>query len=384
MLNSPEIAFIMRPIILALLFLSAPIIALHCSAPNPDGDHNQSSSGEHLSSSDSPELSITRLEESESSVAPGHRKKLHLFILVGQSNMSGRGKERADSIYDADPNVYLFGNDYRWKIAQQPVDSSHDQLDPVSRDTGTGIDPSLSFARELRNRYPNIAVGLIPCAMGATTMFEWERRMGRDSLYGSCLYRAKLAASMGKLKAILFFQGEWDALDIDFARLIAENHSKPEKRPGNRIHYSSNSQALPAGMTLQDLKSRNLALVQTDGAPKPGQRERLAIQLQGSRGYNRSEPALWGLLFADFVDNIRADLELPSLPVIFAQIGDHRRPDVYTHWKSVQDAQSRIQMRNVSMIETRGLALRDSVHFTSESYVIIGQRFARAYLEYMK
>ncbi|HBS06720.1 MAG TPA: hypothetical protein DEA96_17255 [Leptospiraceae bacterium] len=373
----------MRVTILIHLFFLVAIPGPGCSMllpENQENDQNLSNPVGSESGANAPDLAATRASESEKSVAPEHRKKIQLFILAGQSNMSGRGKGYSEDKFSTDSAVYVFGNDYRWKIARPPIDSSRDQLDQVSMDTGTGMDPSLPFAYELRKHNPDMIIGLVPCAMGATTMFEWERRSGRDSLYGSCLYRAKLASKMGTIKAVLFFQGEWDAVDVEFSRLLAENHRPPEKKPENLIQYSLDPESLPAGMTIQDLKQRKLTSTNAGQIPIQNAGEHWTIQLQGSRGYNRGEPALWGLLFADFVNNFRGDLQTPELPVIFAQIGDQKRPDVYKHWKTVQEAQSSINLENVSMIRTSGLPLRDSVHFTAESYLIIGQRFAHAYL----
>ena len=318
-------------------------------------------------------------DQSEQIIAAPHKGKLLLFILAGQSNMSGRGKLEHLPRKELDQAIYVFGNDYRWRIGSEPVDSPTGQVDAISKDPGAGVSPAMAFAREIRQRRPDVAIGLIPCAMGATTMFEWERRLDRTSLYGSCLYRAKQASSMGSLKAILFFQGEWDAPDKSYDRLLAENSNKPEKRPQNRIQYSDSKAALPAGMGEGQLTERGLQI--WPGAKAPTQEAPLILSLRGRKGYNRSEPALWAYLFADYVDNMRYDLQIPELPVIFAQIGTNTRPEVYRHWTTVQKAQQALQMDSVSMIQTDDLSLKDSVHFTAASYIRIGKRFAKAYLD---
>lgn len=379
------------------LFFLAILSVLHCNPrpadANPE-DHSMPASG----GPGSPENGTTlqRVRASESSIARKHRGKLHLFLLAGQSNMSGRGRLARLSPADRkkDPSIYVFGNDYRWALASEPIDASDGQLDSVSEDPGAGVSPAMAFARELKKSHPEVSIGLIPCAMGATTMFEWERRPGRDSLYGSCLERARLASSMGELKAILFFQGEWDALGNDHARLLAHNRSAPQKRPGNRIHYSSESNSLPAGLSEQDLRQRGLEVWpfshkelyydSQDNVDRESDRKprglHLTLRLKGSKGYNRSEPALWAYLFADYVDNMRFDLQRPDLPVVFAQIGSQKRPEVYLHWDTVKKAQEAVNLQQVEMIKTEDLALLDSVHFNTASYIEIGKRFARAYL----
>ena len=45
--------------------------------------------------------------------------KLSLFILAGQSNIAGRGE--MPEFQQTNSNVFVFGNDYRWKVALEPV-----------------------------------------------------------------------------------------------------------------------------------------------------------------------------------------------------------------------------------------------------------------------
>jgi hypothetical protein len=73
-------------------------------------------------------------------------------------------------------------------------------------------------------------------------------------------------------------------------------------------------------------------------------------------------------------------LGLPELPVVFAQIGTNTAPDIFVNWAVVKEQQRRVEMPFCVMITTDDLALKDVVHFTAESYKIIGQRFAEAYL----
>jgi len=70
----------------------------------------------------------------------------------------------------------------------------------------------------------------------------------------------------------------------------------------------------------------------------------------------------------------------PDLPVIFAQIGTTTEPEIFINWEIVKKQQFAVQLPYVAMITTDDLALRDSVHFTPESYTEIGNRFATAYL----
>lgn len=240
--------------------------------------------------------------------------KLSLFILAGQSNMSGWGELPPDQPLDA--RVYMFGNDYRWRIAAEPLDSAAGQVDKVSEDGGAGFSPGLPFALSLLEQEPDLFIGLIPCAKGNTTIEEWQRHLSDSTLYGSCLKRARAATPMGEISGLLFFQGEADALDP----------AQAQGRPLFAFEYASK--------------------------------------------------------FSAFVNDFRTDLGLPKeLPVVFAQIGSHAAPEAFVNWQVVQEQQATVKLPCTAMITTADLALRDGVHFTTESYRTIGRRFAKAFLE---
>lgn len=137
--------------------------------------------------------------------------RLQLFVLAGQSNMSGRAP--VPEAQAPHPRLFLFGNDYRWKPALEPVDGDTGQVDLVSRDGAAGLGPGLSFATKLAAARPDLVIGLIPCARGDSTIAEWQRSLNDTTLYGSCLKRIRAASLAGEVAAILFFQGEADALD---------------------------------------------------------------------------------------------------------------------------------------------------------------------------
>lgn len=239
--------------------------------------------------------------------------RLSLFILAGQSNMSGRGDlPPKESIH---PRIFVFGNDYRWKIAREPIDAAQGQVDLVSEDKEAAFGPGLAFAMYLLKAKPDMAIGLIPCAKASTSITEWQRNLSERSLYGSCLKRIRAATTMGAVAAMLFFQGESDALDPD----------------------------------------------------------RFSMRSPAASSYAEK--------FDTFVGDLRKDISLPSMPVVSAQIGTHKAPGDYVNWEIVKEQQRRIKLACAAMITTDDLALADEVHFTTESYRLIGQRYADAFLQ---
>lgn len=134
-----------------------------------------------------------------------------VYLLTGQSNMSGRGlvEELTPQERVADPAIQVYGNDERVRPALDPLDDATGQVDAVSSDAGlAAVGPGLFFARATR-ALRSKPVLLVPCAKGGSSMAQWTPGGGRDTLYGSCLARARAVG--GKPKGILWYQGETDA-----------------------------------------------------------------------------------------------------------------------------------------------------------------------------
>jgi len=127
------------------------------------------------------------------------KKNFHLYLLMGQSNMAGRGKIEAE---DKSPNsrVLTFTTNGTWEVAVEPI--THDKL------TMLGVGPGLAFGKVMVEQNPGITIGLIPCAFGGTPLSRWEKD---SDLYSNAVYRAKLAMKNGTLKGILWHQGESDS-----------------------------------------------------------------------------------------------------------------------------------------------------------------------------
>ncbi|MCK0132604.1 sialate O-acetylesterase [Flavobacteriaceae bacterium F08102] len=89
----------------------------------------------------------------------------------------------------------------------------------------------------------------------------------------------------------------------------------------------------------------------------------------------------WHLKFEEFVSEVRQDLKKDSLPIIFAQIGKGNS----ANWIKVKESQERVNIPYVHMIKTDDIDYQEgSIHFTTDGYVEIGKRFARAYIENFK
>lgn len=133
-----------------------------------------------------------------------------LYLLMGQSNMSGRGRLDAALPLRAD-GVWMYSNAGEWKPAVEPVDDATGQVDSVSADPDAGYGPALAFGLHLR-RASGRTIGLVPCAKNGSTANEWLPATSRDTLYGSCLARAREARGHGVVRGVVWYQGESDAM----------------------------------------------------------------------------------------------------------------------------------------------------------------------------
>lgn len=141
---------------------------------------------------------------------PDGVERLDLFLLMGQSNMKGRGVVPPDQKLNPRIVAMQMKND-KWVVASDPLHTDG-RVDPVDGSSNAGVGPGLSFAQAVAAREPNAMIGLIPCAVGGSKIAQWQPGVPR-SLYDEAIRRAKLALSQGtktRLCGVLWLQGESD------------------------------------------------------------------------------------------------------------------------------------------------------------------------------
>ena len=125
------------------------------------------------------------------------KDSLLVFLLMGQSNLAGRGV--LDTPSPAKDERIVVYRDGGWVTASEPLHS-----DPRGW-AGAGL--GMSFAQELLRRLPNRSIGLIPCAVGGSPLADW---MPGAPLYSQTLATARAALNGQSLAAGLWHQGETD------------------------------------------------------------------------------------------------------------------------------------------------------------------------------
>lgn len=132
-------------------------------------------------------------------------ENFHLYLLMGQSNMAGRGEvEAIDTL--SHPRVLMLDKAENWVLAKDPM-----HFDKPAAGTGLG----LTFGKIMANENTNIKIGLIPTAVGGSSINAWYadsiHRQTNTYPYDDMIRRAKKAMESGTLKGIIWHQGESDS-----------------------------------------------------------------------------------------------------------------------------------------------------------------------------
>ena len=122
---------------------------------------------------------------------------IHSFLLIGQSNMAGRG--RMDDAVEIDKSQLLVLRNGRWQKLFRPVN-------PDRRTSGVNL--AESFAEAYARDHQGVEVGLIPCADGGTRIAQWQPG---SLLFDNAVYQARLAQRTSTIAGILWHQGESDS-----------------------------------------------------------------------------------------------------------------------------------------------------------------------------
>ena len=124
-----------------------------------------------------------------------------VYLLIGQSNMAGRGDfgEVPEIVND---KCFMLRNG-KWVIMSEPINPDRQIFGYFH----SGVGLAASFADAYANRFHE-SVGLIPCADGGTALKEW---MPGTQLYKNAVAQGRLASDISEISGILWHQGENDS-----------------------------------------------------------------------------------------------------------------------------------------------------------------------------
>lgn len=131
-----------------------------------------------------------------------------VVVPAGQSNPSGRGLNPQTLVpSQSGVSAYLFGNDDKLKVMQDPYDDNTNQVDSVSSDGQAGGSWSVIFANKWLEE-SDVPLIFIPVAKGGSNITEWSRNESSSTLYGSMKRRIE---AVGGVDIMFWQQGEKNA-----------------------------------------------------------------------------------------------------------------------------------------------------------------------------
>lgn len=142
---------------------------------------------------------------------------MQIFLLIGQSNMAGRGAVEAED-KTSHPRVFMLTKELAWVPAVDPI--HYDKPERI----GTGL--GKTFGAVVADARPRASIGLVPAAFGGSALDEWTPGAPH---YLNAVARAKEAMKRGQLVGILWHQGESDRAPdqaatyaVRFAKFMAQ------------------------------------------------------------------------------------------------------------------------------------------------------------------
>lgn len=133
-------------------------------------------------------------------------KGMDIYVLMGQSNMSGRGVMGAEDRLVKNEKVRMLTKALKWYPAKNPLHF----------DTGgAGVGPGLSFGLAMQEANKDMEIGLVPTAVGGTGIDVWKPGAfdvtTQTNPYDDAEKRINEAMKAGTVKGILWHQGEEDS-----------------------------------------------------------------------------------------------------------------------------------------------------------------------------
>jgi len=127
------------------------------------------------------------------------KENIRSFLMIGQSNMAGRGEfDEVPPIKNDKCYMLRMG---RWQEMSEPVNPDRAVF---GMQYHSGVSLAASFADEF-SKYTNLEVGLIPCADGGTKIELWQPG---ELLYDHAVMMTKLAMRTSQFSGIIWHQGE--------------------------------------------------------------------------------------------------------------------------------------------------------------------------------
>lgn len=262
-------------------------------------------------------------------------KTVRLFILSGQSNAGGNGNgdELKQSQKELDPEVLLAFNSGQF-MTMAPIKKNKAKFKIQNSIFGT----ELSFSKKLKQAYPNDIIAICKVGIrGGTSIVAWEKDRTRPG-----------------------WKEELKVLGIEEA--------------SQRMLYQEIIDGVNKG--IENLKNRKDVKDVIIFGMWWCQTERDSSFVEFSKAYEKN--------LTNFINNLRQDFNTPRLPFLFfdQHIKGKNKLGRDELKKSLRKVNENVAF--TALVESEDLPTYEGVHFTTEGILVLGERFAEAYLKMKK
>lgn len=186
---------------------TVPVVSAETNDPNASAQVTQAS--EIVASSDVAARTATIAVKSANnevdeiySIVFEQLPELDIVLAIGQSNMAGRAP--FSDVADPMEDIFLLTPEGGMEISSNPMN----KYSNVRKDLSVqGLGPSYTCALKLQ-QYLNRKIGFVVNAQGGSSILSWYQP-GKSN-YDATIIRAKEAWKYGKIKAVIWHQGESD------------------------------------------------------------------------------------------------------------------------------------------------------------------------------
>ena len=137
---------------------------------------------------------------------PSVETNMDIYLLLGQSNMAGRGKLTDEYKLISDTRVMMLNKAGEWVMAKHPLHFDK---------SVAAVGPGLSFGIAMADASAGRKIGLIPCAVGGTSITKWEPGAfdtpTNTHPWDDAEKRILEGMSHGVIKGVIWHQGESDS-----------------------------------------------------------------------------------------------------------------------------------------------------------------------------
>lgn len=260
-----------------------------------------------------------------------NRKPALLFIVDGQSNAgtTGNGELLGPEWQGVDSEILFYSPQYLNHKNWTPLEPHPFQKPDFGIDSlGFGVE--LSFARKVKERFPDYVIAVARRSSGGTSIIAWDKDWQRPGW-------------KNEMKRV-------------------ENEDKPPQYPRLITLAEEATAAL--------LAEPGISRVEYGGF----------IWIQGERdsrfqfGAERYEANLRAL-----IANVRQDLDAPALPFMFGEA--HTHADAYMDVVDQAVRNVNQDVAHTALVLTKDLSTYEGVHYDTAGTLELGLRFAAAFLE---